>query len=250
MQQQLKDKVAVITGGNSGIGLAMAQEFARQGAKVVIFGRDSSTLASAQTSIEGECLSIQGDVRDLADLESLAQQTRAHFGPIDILVANAGGASIEPCTQVSEVSFDQQSDINFKGVFFTIQKALPVMNDGASIVMVSSSANCRAVPGMSVYGAAKAAVRSLARTLAQELAPRKIRINVLTPGPVLTPAYERTGLSAEQIAAFQAEQATQIPLGRIGEVKEMASAALFLVSDAASFVTGAELVADGGMTQI
>ena len=247
---KLDQKVVVITGGNSGMGLAMAQEFSRQGAKVVIFGRDQETLSEAAASLAGEGMAVKGDVRAVDDLEALFAKVKARFGAIDIVVANAGGASIEPFLEVSEESFDTQSDINFKGVFFTVQKAVPLMNDGGAVIIVSSSANARAVAGMSVYGAAKAAVRSLARMLTLELAPRKIHVNVLTPGPVQTPAYSRTGLSAEEIAVFQQEQALQIPLGRIGKAHEMATAALFLASNDAAYVAGAELVAEGGMTQV
>ena len=247
---KLEGKVAVVTGGNSGIGLAMAREFSRQGAKVAIFGRDAETLREADTSLIGESMSIQGDVRSPNDLETLFRQTQERFGAIDIVVANAGGATMQPFLEVTEDTFDDQSDVNFKGVFFTLQKAVPLMNDGGTAIIVSSSANCRAAPGMSVYGSAKAAVRSLARTLTQELAPRNIRVNVLTPGPVMTAAYSRTGLSEDQITDFQAEQASQIPLNRIGQPDEIAAAALFLASSDSSFVAGAELVVDGGMTQV
>lgn len=247
---KLEGKIAVITGGNSGIGLAVAKLFSEQGAKVVIFGRDVETLREADKALAGESMFVQGDVRFQGDLGALFRQTHEHFGAIDIVVANAGGATMQPFLEVTEDTFDIQNDVNFKGVFFTLQKAVPLMNDGGGAIIVSSSANCRAVPGMSVYGSAKAAVRCLARTLAQELAPRKIRVNVLTPGPVMTAAYSRTGLSEDQITHFQAEQAEQIPLGRIGQPIEVASAALFLASPESSFVTGAELVADGGMTQI
>lgn len=247
---KLEGKVAVVTGGNSGIGLAMAREFSRQGAKLAIFGRDAETLRKADMSLTGESMPIQGDVRSQNDLETLFRQTQERFGAIDIVVANAGGATMQPFLEVTEDTFDDQSDVNFKGVFFTLQKAAPLMNDGGAVIIVSSSANCRAVPGMSVYGSAKAAVRSLARTLTQELAPRNIRVNVLTPGPVMTAAYSRTGLSEDQITAFQTEQASQIPLNRIGQPNEIAAAALFLASSDSSFVAGAELVVDGGMTQV
>lgn len=250
MTEKLSGKTALITGGNSGIGLAIAQEFSSQGANIAIFGRDEASLKQTAETLPGQAIWGQGDVRDVAGLEKFIAQAKAHFGAIDIVVANAGGATIQPFLDVDEDSFDVQSDINFKGAFFTVQKAVPHMPDGGVIVMTSSSANCRAVPGMSVYGAAKAALRSLGRTLAQELAPRNIRINVLTPGPVLTPAYERTGLSQEEITQFQADQAQQIPLGHIGQPEELAKAALFLASSDSSYVTGAELVVDGGLTQI
>lgn len=247
---KLEGKVALITGGNSGIGLSIAQEFSRQGAKIVIFGRNSATLAQAENSITGEVLSVKGDIRSNKDLTGFVEKSMARYGKIDIVVANAGGAIIQPFLEVSEDAFDYQSDANFKGTFFTIQKAAPYISEGGTVIIVSSSANCRAAPGMSVYGPAKAAVRALARTLTLELAPKKIRVNVLTPGPVRTPAYHRTGLTDDQIVNLQQEQVAQIPLNRIGDAEEMATAALFLASPDSSFVAGAELVADGGMTQI
>ena len=248
--KKLEGKVAVVTGGNSGIGFSVAKMFSDHGAKVVIFGRDAESLKDADIALAGESMFIKGDVCSQEDLETLFRKTRNHFGTIDIVVANAGGAIMQPFLEVTEEDFNYQSDVNFKGVFFTLQKAVPCMNDSGAAIIVSSSANRRAVPGMSVYGSAKAAVRGLARTLTQELAPRKIRVNVLTPGPVMTAAYSRTGLSEEEIGDFQALQASQIPLKRIGQPDEIAAAALFLASSDSSFVAGAELVADGGMTQI
>lgn len=245
---KLQGKTAIITGGNSGIGFAIAQEFSQEGANVVIFGRDRETLQSAGESLGDNVLTVQGDVRNEADLNRLVDQTNARFGGVDVVVANAGGATIEAFQDVTNESFDFQNDINFKGVFFTIQKAARIMNDGGAVVITSSSAHRQAVAGMSIYGAAKAAVVALGRTLAVELAPRHIRVNILTPGPVITPAYSRTGLSEDQIKAFQSEQASQIPLGKIGQPIELAKAALFLASSDSSYMTGAELVVDGGMT--
>lgn len=245
---KLQGKTAIITGGNSGIGLAIAEKFSQEGANVVIFGRDEETLQSAKNMLDGNALTVQGDVRNEVDLIRLVEQTKAHYGGVDVIVANAGGATIEAFQDVTNESFDFQTDINFKGVFFTIQKATAIMNDGGSVVITSSSAHLQPVPGMSIYGAAKAAVTALGRTLAIELAPRNIRVNTLTPGPVITPAYSRTGLSEEQIKAFQSEQASKIPLGRIGQPVELATAALFLASSDSSYMTGSDLVVDGGMT--
>jgi NAD(P)-dependent dehydrogenase (short-subunit alcohol dehydrogenase family) len=247
---RLNRKVALITGGNSGIGFAIAKAFSAHGASVAMLGRDRATLERARLDLPGPALAKSGDVSSLEDLGRFVADSVDHFGPIDIVVANAGGATIEPFEAVTEDSFDRQTSINFKGAFFTVQKAIPSMRDGGSVILVSSSANCKAVPGMSVYGAAKAAVRSVARTLTVELAPRRIRVNVLTPGPTFTPAYSRTGLPAAKIKAFQTDQKKQIPLGRIADASELANAALFLASDESSFVAGAELVADGGMTQV
>lgn len=247
---KLDGKVAVVTGGNSGIGLAIARAFSVEGAQVSIFGRDAGSLEATRRELASNCLTTVGDVRSLSDLRMLIEETYDAFGAIDILVVNAGGATIESFDEVGEESFNYQSDVNFKGAFFTIQAALPRLSRGSSIILTSSSANCRAAPGMSVYGAAKAAVRSLARSLAVEFAERGIRVNVLTPGPVETPAYARTGLSASKVAEFQQSQAAQSPMGRIGQPSEIASAALFLATQSSSYMTGAELVVDGGITQI
>lgn len=247
---KLRGKTALITGGNSGIGLAIAREFSAHGANLVLFGRNENTLSDASSSMTSEVLTVCGDVRAISDLEEMTRRTQEHFGSIDIVVANAGGATLETFLEVTEESFDRQSEINFKGAFFTVQKSLPLMTQGGSIIIVSSSANCRAVPGMSVYGGAKAAVRSLGRTLAQELAPHNIRVNILTPGPVITPAYDRIGISEEQVKSFQDTQKSLIPLARIGQPQELAKAALFLASADASYMTGSELVVDGGMTQV
>lgn len=248
--KKLDGKVAVITGGNSGIGLEIAREFSRQGAKVVIFGRNKTTLAEAEQSIGGDCLAVQGDVRQLDDLDRLFAQAGETFGSIDTLVANAGGGTIQPFTEVTEVTFDEQTQINFRGLFFTIQKALPLMKDGGTVTLVSSVAGVKGIAGMSVYSATKAAVRSLARTLTAELAPRGIRVNTLSPGPIETPIFGRLGLPEDQIGPATEGFKGMVPMARFGTPQEMASVALFLASDDSSYVTGIDLSADGGLAQV
>ena len=247
---KLQGKVAVVTGGNSGIGLAIAREFAEQGADVVVFGRNAQTLDEAVRSIGNGTLGVQGDVTRLDDLDRLYQETVARFGKIDILVANAGIARPAPLDLTDEALFDLTSDINFKGAFFTVQKAVPHLNDGASIILVTSAGNVKGLPNFSVYVATKAAVRSLARSFSAELLPRGIRVNALSPGPIETPIFGRMGLPEEAIEGIAAKMTEMLPIKRFGKPEEMAKAALFLASSDSSFVVGAELVADGGMSQL
>jgi NAD(P)-dependent dehydrogenase (short-subunit alcohol dehydrogenase family) len=249
---KLQDKVAVITGGNSGIGLATARAFKANGARVVIFGRNRQTLDQAAEGMGSDVLSMQGDVRNLGDLERLFEQTAKRFGKIDVLVANAGIAKFAPVDVLSEELFDELSDILFKGVFFTVQKALPHMRDGASIILVGSADSDKLGRiGTSIYSAAKAAVRSLARSMSVELLPRRIRVNVLSPGMTDTPIISREGgppgMTPEQLAAVIT---STIPLRRRGTSEEMAKAALFLASDDSSYCLGSEVLVDGGMTQL
>ena len=247
---KLQGKVAVVTGGNSGIGLAIAREFTEQGADVVVFGRNAQTLDEAVRSIGNGTLGVQGDVTRLDDLDRLYQETVARFGKIDILVANAGIARPAPLDLTDEALFDLTSDINFKGAFFTVQKAVPHLNDGASIILVTSAGNVKGLPNFSVYVATKAAVRSLARSFSAELLPRGIRVNALSPGPIETPIFGRMGLPEEAMDGIAAQMTEMIPLKRFGKPEEMAKAALFLASSDSSYVVGSELVADGGMSQL
>lgn len=249
---RLQNKVAVITGGNSGIGLATARAFKENGARVVIFGRSRQTLDQAASSLGDEVLSMAGDVRNIGDLERLFDQTAKRFGKIDALVASAGIAKFAPVEVLSEGLFDELSDTLFKGVFFTVQKALPHMRDGASIILVGSAdGDKQGRIGTSVYTASKSAVRSLARSLSVELLPRNIRVNVLSPGMTETPIITREGgmpgVSPEEIAAIITKT---IPLRRRGTVEEMAKAMLFLASEDSTYCLGSELLADGGLTQL
>ncbi len=242
---KLKGKVAVITGGNSGIGLATAQEFKAQGAEVVIFGRTQKALEDAVHTIGNGTLAVQGDVTQLADLDRLYQQTVERFGKVGVLVVNAGISKPVPVEQLDEALFDEISNTNFKGAFFTVQRALSHLNDGASIILVTGYNNQKGIPGYSVNSATKAALRSLARTFSAELLHRGIRVNALSPGTIETPIFGKLGLPVEPL-----KWAEQIPIKRIGTAEEMAKAALFLASSDSSYVLGAELVVDGGKSQI
>jgi NAD(P)-dependent dehydrogenase (short-subunit alcohol dehydrogenase family) len=236
---KLQDKVAVLTGGNSGIGLATAREFLANGAKVLIFGRNRKTLDEALASLHGDVLAVQGDVRKLGELERLFAESAARFGPVDILVANAGIAKFAPAAILSEELFDELSDIPFKGVFFTLQKALPYLRDGASIILVGAAdADKQGRMLTSVYTAAKSAVRALARSLSVELLPRRIRVNVVSPGMTDTPIITReggiAGATPEEIAAVITKT---IPLSRRGMPEEIAKAMRFMASDDSSYAS-------------
>jgi NAD(P)-dependent dehydrogenase (short-subunit alcohol dehydrogenase family) len=249
---RLANKVAVITGGNSGIGLAVAQELKANGARVAIFGRDQTTLAAAGTALGGDTVVVRGDVRKVSDLEALFHHTEKSLGKIDILVAAAGIAKFARIEDFTEELFDELSDVHFKGAFFTVQKALPHMNDGAAVILISSSpAQSRGAPMTSIYNAAKAAVRSLGRSLATELLPRRIRVNTLSPGLTNTPILARDiGISAALRDEIAGSFLAQIPMGRLGEPTDLAKAALYLASSDSSYVVGAELCVDGGLAQL
>jgi NAD(P)-dependent dehydrogenase (short-subunit alcohol dehydrogenase family) len=246
----LKDKIAIVTGGSSGIGLATARRFIEDGAQVVITGRNEAALDAAVTELGGRATGIPGDVASLDDLDRLFAQVEARFGRIDVLFANAGIAPLGPIESVTEAQFDSLFDINVRGLFFTVQKALPLLSDGASIILNASIVAQTGLPNTSIYAATKAAVRSLGRTLAAELSPRGIRVNVVSPGLIGTPLWEKVGLSPDDVAAFGAEVVRQTPLGRPGRPEEIAATAGFLASDEASYFTGADLVADGGLIQV
>lgn len=232
------------------MGLATARLFAEEGAKVIITGRRQEPLDEAVASIGKNIEGIQGDVANLADLDRLAEHIRTQYGKLDIIFANAGIGQLNPIDQVTEEEFDTTFDINVKGLFFTVQKLLPLVVDGGSIILNASTAASSGSPAFSVYSATKAAVRSFARTWTTDLKDRKIRVNALSPGPIETPIFGKAGLSEEQIAEFKAGFVNQIPLGRIGQSDEIAKPALFLASDDSSFITGIELIVDGGMIQV
>jgi NAD(P)-dependent dehydrogenase (short-subunit alcohol dehydrogenase family) len=249
---KLANRVAVITGGNSGIGLATAREFVANGARVAIFGRDRRTLDQAAAELGAETLALAGDVRNLADIDRLFAEAGERFGKIDVLVANAGIAKFAPVASLPEALFDEMCDIHFKGTFFTVQRALPFLRDGASVVLMGACTSYRqARPGTSMYNAVKAAVRDLAIGFSVELLPRRIRVNAVSPGMIDTPIIMREGAPAgvtpEQMAAAITKL---IPMGRRGTAEEMAKAILFLASDDSSYCVGTELLADGGLTRL
>jgi NAD(P)-dependent dehydrogenase (short-subunit alcohol dehydrogenase family) len=247
---RLKDRTAVVTGGSSGIGLAIAQEFVAEGARVAIFGRDGSALDTAATALGPAALAVQGDVTRLADLERLFREANSRFGRIDVVVANAGIAPLTPIDGTDEATFDRLSDTNFKGTFFTVQKALPYLKSGASVILVSSALGQLGVPDHAVYGATKAAIRALGRSLCAALLPRGIRVNVLSPGPVATPIFDKMGLPQEVLDNRDAVLLADVPIKRFGQPREIARAAVFLASADSTFMAGSELVADGGHSQI
>jgi len=250
MSQKLNNKVAVITGGSSGIGLAIAKRFAQEGAKVAITGRNQQTIDRAIAEIGPNGLGIQGDVSKLADLTRIYQTVADHLGKVDTLIVNAGVYVLAPLADFTEEQFDQVSDINFKGAFFSVQKALPVLKDGASVVLISSTVNGKGIPNHSAYSATKAAVRSLARSFSADLLDRKIRVNTLTPGPVDTPVFASVTSNAEEAKAMKEAMGNFTPVKRVAMPEELATAALYLASDDSAFMLGAELLRDGGLRDL
>ncbi len=247
---RLEGKVAVVTGGNSGIGLATAKRFQQEGARVVISGRSKKTLDEAVRTIGNGVLSIQADVARLADLDRLYKEVSNKLGKIDVLFVNAGVAKFAPLAETSESTYDEQFDINVKGAYFTIQKAIPLLNDGASIILNTSVADIKGNEGMSAYSATKAALRSLARTAAAELVARGIRVNAVAPGPIVTPIFEKTGLPKESVDEIAKQIIEKVPMKRFGQPEEVAATVAFLASEDASYITGVEINVDGGAGQI
>ena len=247
---RLTGKVAVVTGGNSGIGLATAKRFREEGARVVISGRDQKTLDEAVKTIGGDVVAVRADVAKLANLDKLFKTVSEKFGKIDVLFANAGIAKFAPVADSTEAIFDEQFNINVKGVYFTIQKALPLLNDEASIIINSSVASESGTPGASVYSATKAAIRSFARTLTSELISRGIRINVVSPGPITTPILGRTGLPQDIVDGFVRDLVAKVPMKRFGRPEEVADTVLFLATPESSYITGVDINVDGGFGQV
>jgi len=251
MSGRLENKVAVITGGSTGIGFATAKRFVTEGASVFLTGRRAPELDRAAEMLGPHAVPILADSSNLDDLDRLYEIIRRETGRIDILFANAGGGSNLPLGSITEEQYDDTFGRNVKGVLFTAQKALPLLVDGASVILTGSTASIVAMPSFSVYGASKAALRSFARHWTLDLKQRRIRVNVLSPGPTKTPGL--LGLASDGRAAQQAmldQMASELPIGRVADPDEIAGAALFLASDDSSFVTGAELFADGGQAQV
>ncbi|WP_323990785.1 glucose 1-dehydrogenase [Nguyenibacter sp. L1] len=248
---KLNEKVAVITGGSSGIGLGTAKRFVEEGAHVVIFGRREKTLQEAAAEIGKNVTTVTGDVSRLEDLDRLYATVKEKHGHIDILFANAGAGTVAPLEAATEAHFDQTFDVNVKGLFFTVQKALPLFKDGGSIILNSSISNVMGLPAFSAYAASKAAVRSFSRSWTLELKGRNIRVNTISPGAIETPALATTtGLTTEQAEEALAQFTAQIPMGRRGTPSEIAAALTFLASDESSYITGIDLAVDGGWAQV
>lgn len=251
MAEKLAGKIALITGGSSGLGLATAKRFIAEGAQVVVTGRRQSELDIAVNELGSSALGIRSDVSILADLDRLYEMIRERFGKLDIVFANAGGGAFVRLGEITEEHFDKYFDINVKGTLFTVQKALPLMSAGGAIILNGSMVTIKGLPGFSVYAATKAALRSFARTWAVDLIGKDIRVNIVSPGTVITPAYKNElGMTDKQIKAFETDAATKTPLGRSGTPDEIAKAVVFLASDDSSYITGTELFVDGGAAQI
>jgi NAD(P)-dependent dehydrogenase (short-subunit alcohol dehydrogenase family) len=242
MSKKLEGKVAVVTGGNSGIGLAAARRFVAEGAHVFITGRRKAELDDAVKQIGRNVTGVQGDVSHLTDLDRLFTAVKQRHGHLDVLFANAGAFAAAPLGSISEEHFDQLFAINVKGLLFTVQKALPLFTDGGSIILNASIAASRGIEAFGVYCATKAAVRSFARCWTMDLRHRKIRVNTISPGPIETPMFDKSGMREQAVLA--------VPMGRIGTPDELANAAVFLASDDSSYVTGIELCVDGGAAQV
>lgn len=250
MSRKLEGKVAVITGGNSGIGLATAKRFVAEGADVFITGRRRAELDAAVKGIGENVTGVQGDVAKLADLDRLYTAVKEKTGRIDILFANAGGAEFAPLGEITEEHFDKMFEANVKGLLFTVQKALPLIPDGGSIILNASVVASTGHPAFSVYSATKAAVRSFARNWILDLKDRKIRVNAISPGPIDTPIWSSAARTAEQLNRLKASLVAAVPLGRLGTPHDIADAVVFLASDDSTFITGTELFVDGGAAQI
>ena len=248
--KKLQDKVAVITGATSGMGLDTAKLFLAQGAKVVLTGRSQAKLDALKNDLEGDFLLVTADAASTADSKRLVAETVSKFGKIDILFLNAGVFRAAPTGQITEELFDEIYNINVKGPLFTVNEAASQINPGGKIIFNTSVSGVKGMPGVSVYGSSKAALRSIVRTLSAEFAPQNIRVNAVSPGPIETPIWTKTNMTEEQIGGFAAGVSGQVPLGRFGKGSEIANTVLFLASDDSSYITGAEIPVDGGLAQV
>lgn len=250
MSKKLDGKIALVTGGSTGIGLATAKQFVAEGAYVFITGRRQPELDAAVKTIGSNVTAIKADASNLADLDALYARIKQDKGRVDVVFANAGGGEFAPLGSITEEHFDKTFDTNVKGLLFTVQKALPLMPDGGSIILNASIVSIKGMAAFSVYSATKAAVRSFARSWTTDLKDRKIRVNVVSPGPIETPGVAGLVKTEEELKGLHAHLAAGVPLGRIGRPEEIAKVAVFLASDDASYVAGVELFVDGGMAQV
>lgn len=248
--KKLENKVAVITGATSGMGLDTAKLFLTQGAKVVLTGRSQEKLDALQNELEGEFLLVKADAASIEDSKKLIEQTINTFGKIDILFLNAGIFKAAPTGQITEDFFDEIYNINVKGPVLTVNEAVNHINPGGKIIFNTSVSNVKGMPGVSIYGSSKAALRSIVRAMAVELAPLGIRVNAVSPGPIETPIWGKTNLTQEEVEGFAEGVSGQVPLGRFGKGNEVAQTVLFLASDDSSFITATEIPVDGGMAQV
>lgn len=246
--KDFQGKTALITGGTTGIGRATAELLHAAGARVLITGRNPETLAAAERELPPEVVVLKADARSLEDATSLAQDVERRFGTLDVLFLNAGIAQLAPFADVDEAFYDEHMDVNVKGVVFTLQKLLPLLAKGASVIVNTSVADQRGAPGLSIYSASKGAVAALVRTLAVELAPRGVRVNSVSPATIATPIQQKFGLPPDVAQAVAQQYTARIPLARFGAAEEVARAVMFLASSDASYVTGVELQVDGGLS--
>lgn len=247
---KLDGKIAVVTGGSSGIGLATAQEFINQGAKVYITGRNQETLDTAVSQLGSKAIGVNADSSKLTDIDMLFNKVKEEDKTLDILFLNAGVAQFSPLEHTTEEQFDNMMNINFKGAYFGLQKAIPILNEGASVILTGTSAINIGMPATSAYAASKSALVSLAKTASSELVDRKIRVNVINPGPIDTPIFGKLGLPAEALDGMFKQMLEMLPMKRIGQPSEIAKVALFLASEDSSFVIGGQINADGGMSDL
>lgn len=250
MSQQFQGQIALITGGTTGIGFATAKALITEGAQVIVTGRNPKSLAHAKAELGPRAEVIASDAADEVEVKRLFARIREQFGRLDVVFLNAGIAKFGAIPEASLAEFDEMWRINIRGPWLALREALPLLGEGGSIVVNTSVVDVKGMAGTSAYSATKAALRSLVRTAAAELAPRKIRINAVSPGPIETPIFEKSGLGPQEVAGFLANVTPQVPLGRIGRAEEVAAATLFLASKGASFITGSELAVDGGLAQI
>lgn len=248
--KRLEGKTALITGGTTGIGRATAELFIQHGARVAITGQDAKRVAEAAEALGPQAIAIRADVSKASDMDDVARRLQSHFGQIDIVFANAGIAKPRPLADVDEQHMDEQIDVNIKGVVYTVQKMLPLLRNPASIILTASTVAEVGAANMSVYSATKAAVRSLARSFSAELAPRGVRVNVVSPGPVVTPIFGKMGLPDAAVQEWGNQLSSKVPMGRFGQPDEIARAVLFLASDDSSYMLGENILVDGGMATV